>query len=61
MVMQYKDMIVEFLEKLAEREKKVDFQVIKRYLSIYFHVRFSDATLKERLLDFENSKKSPNN
>jgi hypothetical protein len=54
-------MIVEFLEKLAEREKKVDFQVIKRYLSVYFHVRFSDVTLKERLLDFENSKKSPNN
>jgi hypothetical protein len=61
MVMQYKDMIVEFLEKLAEKEKKVDFQVIKRYLSVYFHVRFSDVTLKERLLDFENSKKSPNN
>ena len=61
MVMQYKDMIVEFLERLAEREKKVDFEVIKRYLSVYFHVRFSDATLKQRLSDFENIKKSPNN
>lgn len=61
MVMQYKDMIVEFLEKLAEKEKKVEFEVIKRYLSIYFHIRFSDSTLKQRLLEFENFIKSPGN